>query len=203
MARRLARRLRNLLPALLADRRGVATVELAVVLPVVFVIFGLGSYETWRMVLAHQKMDRTTSTMTDLAGRLVSPVQERQVTALLQGVSVVASPFDLQADGRAILSAVGDDGTGNVVVLWQRCSGSLTGKSSGLGGEGSAVNLNPLGVPNPSSDNAVLVAEVFYSHSLLFNTDVVTPIAYERRAFALGRLRTPKVIDSGGDVSGC
>src|SRR5690606_26763765 len=87
-----------------SDRRGGLIAEFAAAMPVL-VIMLLGGVEVSRFALLNQKMDRLATAMGDLVAQAESLTAD-DLDQLFLASSHVAWPFDIQANGRIIISSV-------------------------------------------------------------------------------------------------
>jgi hypothetical protein len=195
----LIQRLKTLSSALRQNMAGVAAIEFAIILPVMLLLL-YGGYEGWRMVLAGQRIDHVAYSLSDLSSRLVAASTEGDVTNMLGGGLFIAEPFDVQAEGRVILSAI-DAGSGRQ-ILWQRCIGSAAVVSA-LGVEGSNANLAAVDRMPVATDDILFVTEA----SLLYKPPLVGliygPVTLRRIAVVPGRAINPVAINPGGQASIC
>ncbi len=178
---------------------GVAAIEFAIILPVLMLIL-YGGYEGWRMVMAGQRMDHIAYSMSDLAARQVGTATEGDITNMLSGGLFVAKPFNVQTEGRVILTAI-DPGTGRK-ILWQRCIGaaSLTSK---LGAEGGNANMVGIDRMPTSTDDFLYVTEVSFLYTPPLVGLIYGPITLKRIAVVPGRASNPSAISPGGPTSNC
>lgn len=210
-ARRALRRLRG-------DEGGAALIEFALVLPVL-VSMGMYGTEIAYLSSAGMEVSEVALTLVDNSTRLgqtdnsaVTPtISEADVDSVMSGAIRQGSTFDLQTNGRIILSSVERDATtGRQYIHWQRCSGELVAASK----YGNDTNLNGLnGAPIPGvgvsgatvtapAGTAVMVAEVYYEYNGLFGslfTD--NTIIYEQAVMLVrdDRNYTPGVTGVGGN----
>jgi hypothetical protein len=195
----LMRRLKTWACAIRHNVAGVAAIEFAIILPVLMLLL-FGGFEGWRLVLAGQRMDNVAYSLSDLSSRLLAGTTEGDVTNMLSGGLFIAEPFDVQSQGRVILSAI-DPGDGRK-ILWQRCigAGSL---SSGLGIEGGNADISRIDRMPTSTNDILYVTEV----SLLYTPPLVGyiygPLTIHRAAVVPGRVSNPTAIDPGGPSSPC
>lgn len=122
---------------LITDARGVSVVEFALMLPIL-VMVGAGGLEMTNFVLANQKVERIASVTADNVARNTLAPSEKSIVDTFAGVEELAAPFDFEANGRVILTGViGVSQNGAIVpkVVWQRCSGQLSGLNSSVGSE--------------------------------------------------------------------
>lgn len=162
--RRLWRRFRE-------DRRGSFLVELAFTLPVLLVIT-IGSFDTGRYVLLHQKMNRAASTMADLVSR-PSSISSSQIDLMFSAADELLQPFDLTGSGHVIVSSVSKAAGDAAVVDWQHSGGGSLSASSAIGTAGGAPSL-PSGFTVRDGEN-LIVAEVFFDYEPYFLDFVLEP----------------------------
>ena len=100
---------------LVSDRRGVAAVEFAAVLPFL-VLLALGTVELADGVTAKNKLTHVISSLADLVAQS-KVVTNTDMTNILNSSSVIMDPFD-GADLRVIVSGISVDANSNAKVLW-------------------------------------------------------------------------------------
>lgn len=186
-----ARRLR-------AARRGAASVEFALCLPVLMLLGMYGAEVAYMQIVAMQ-VSQLAISVADNASRLgqtdnssVSPtITETDVDAVMQGAIKQGEAIGLSQRGRIILSSLEKDSlTGKQYIHWQRCNGNQSQRSaygndnsnnglsgtaiSGLGGGSQKVAA--------TSGSAVMFAEVYYQYQGLFGTLFTQPVTLKREA---------------------
>ena len=174
----------------LGDRRGVAMIELAFVLPLlVFTIMGLA--ELCNYGLQMQRLSQIALQVADNAGRLDASdfrgpqkLTEAQINDVLLGGTTAANNLDFARDGRIILSSLELNGSKGQWLHWQRCRGGLAFQSSyGREGDGSSgTSFNGMG-----RTGAKIVAEP--DHPVMF-----VEVAYKWQPITPIRLMEPFVI---------
>lgn len=147
-----------------ADREGLVFVEFAFVVPVLALML-LGAVDVGRYVLAHQKMQRTASTLADLVAQDDS-MSVAEVQEIITASRFVMNPFTLGNNGLVVVSSVSADDTGTTVINWQQSGGGTLGESSKLGAVGEEATM-PGGFLVPP-DQTVMVAEVWFVGSGFF-----------------------------------
>lgn len=168
----LIRSLRKL-RALRDDTQGISIVEFGLMLPILIMI-GAGGLEIINYVLASQKIERIASITADNIARNTLAPSERSFVDTFLGTDEIAEPFDINTDGRIIVTGViGVPEDGNIVhkVVWQRCSGQLAGIASAIGKEATDADKWADG-PNVTLPNniklqqnqLVVVSEVAYRY---------------------------------------
>jgi len=213
-------RLRAVWLSLRKDSRAVSTVEFALILPL-FIGLGLTGIELAYMSTVNMQVSQTAISLADNASRLgqtdnssVTPtVTETDIDSIMSGAMRQGESFDLEGNGRIILSSLEfDETTGLQYIHWQRCQGDLDrdsfygddGDNNGLGSveiEGVGLNDNLIKAANGS---AVMVAEIYYEHNgILKGTFGETAQFREEAIFAIrdDRYLSPGVTGSGGDSS--
>lgn len=152
------RRLRTLLRRLHASDSGVAAVELALLAPVL-IAFLLGVLDVgWRLV-AEYKLTRAASSLAELVAR-ARELREADVEDAFRATLEIASPFDLDANGLAVVSSVRDDTGTTPVVLWQRRNPPQAGGTSRVGLPDGPADLGDLDL---EAGESVIVAEISYT----------------------------------------
>jgi TadE-like protein len=169
--------------ALRRDRQGTIMIEAAFSLPLMILLL-LGGFETSQYILAHQKLNRIASTMSDTIAQSSQTLSARQMHDLLNSVNFMASPFNMAVKGRVIVTAV----TGNAgvnQVMWRRCAGGLS-QTSQLG---SPAVLPGSAILPPGS--TAVITEAYIDYAPLFATDLFRPsrlrqtVLYRTRVGAL------------------
>lgn len=170
------------------DRGGVTALEFAFFLPVITVLV-VGTFEFGRLFLVTQKIQNGAFILADLAAR-DKTLSEGELTNIFLAIDQLIRPFDFAQSGRAYVSAVGLDASGDPEVLWQRSGAGAHATSSALGSEGGAAAL-PQGLVLAAGDTLV-VAEVVFDYAPVFG---ITALGQEIRRSAyykprLGTLET-------------
>lgn len=153
------------------DTQGVSIIEFALLLPILMMV-GAGGLELINYVLANQKLERIASITADNVARNTLAPSEGSFVDTFAGVDEIARPFDFNVDGRVIMTGViGVPQSGAIVgkVVWQRCSGQLTGVTSMVGKE--AIDPQKWA----EGDNAVLPNNIAILQNQLV---VVSEVAY-------------------------
>lgn len=141
------------------DRKGVAFVEFALILPL-FVGVTVAGIEVANLMLVNMRIQRLATQLANIVaqrGASQRPLSEDQVYDALAAMDVAAAPLDIRRDGRIVLSAVlGEDTNSDRVadvnrIKWQRYDGGLTSATSSIGcwstdTRGTLRNNRPLGL---------------------------------------------------------
>ncbi|MBI1206438.1 MAG: hypothetical protein GC191_04010 [Azospirillum sp.] len=138
------------LSQIVRDRRGIAAVELAFVVPVLLALMG-GIVEIATMVLASSKTTAVAQTIADLVSRY-SCVTDSMIDDIFDGAKLVLSPFKSNSATFEIASVEFDKTNGAPQVKWHRSLGNgsasgdadLAAKATNLGGKGDSVIIGSI-----------------------------------------------------------
>ena len=167
------------------DGRGTVVVEIAVATPVVIGLL-LSGVEITRYVLLNQKIERATATMADLVSQSET-LSEGGLANLFAATAYVMDPFDLEAEGRLVVSSISATNGNPARINWQRVFGAGGGSGPGKGGsafgkEGDVATL-PAGFVVRDNET-VLFTEVFYDYVPAFmGTQLVSRSLYNYAVF--------------------
>ena len=213
-------RIRALLGRLRSDTKAVSTLEFALILPL-FISLGLTGVELAYMSTVNMQVSQTAISLADNASRLgqtdnssVTPtVTENDIDSILSGALRQGETFDLEANGRIILSSLEfDDVTGLQYIHWQRCRGDLEqgsiygddGDNNGLG----STEIDGVGredsLIRAAPGSAVMVAEIYYEHNGILKGTFGEKAQFREEAiFAIRDDRNlgPGITGSGGESS--
>lgn len=186
-------------PLILHDRRAVAALEFALLLPLLLLIL-VGFAESYIFVRSVAGLERTAFTLADLIARrnLVcdagSTSDPNSLNTYLSGaVPLISQPLDLADHGEVIISGVSASPALGAMVNWQKTSVyTLPSVSSGVGVAGGRATLDGGIVPDSGGDT-VITAEVYYDYDwfpLLRGLwpDAPTRSTLVRRAYFRARL---------------
>jgi Flp pilus assembly protein TadG len=155
------------------DRRGVALLETALVIPVLIVML-LGGYEVARYALLQQKLTRTVISTADLVTQ-GETISAPELDSILSAASFMMQPFADESAQNIIVTSITATSAGVPKIDWQRPGGgSLTGVASKLGTTVGATATLPTGFTVAANTNAIF-AEIFYQFSPTFAADIVPP----------------------------
>lgn len=157
---------------------GVSLVEFGLCLPLLAMII-MGGLECINLVLANQKIERIASTTADTIARNTLAPNEQSFHDTFTAVDRIAQPFTVMPRGRIIMTGViGTNQGGNVVnkVTWQRCGGTRTDFTSGVGAEWTATSDYGDGpnivLPNGIQllqNQMVVISEIVYEYESLIS----------------------------------
>lgn len=172
---------------ILHERRGSVAIELAIVLPLLFLML-MGFFEAYKYMRTVGLAERTAASLANLMARQQARLVDCQNTtdALNLGTYVMAaekmmSPLPLSETGEVMLSAVHNPAVGIgqtpvPKVAWQRHSTyTLKDAHSAVGTEGKDAILPGGIVPDVGNGDTVLVAEVFFRFTPFAMTSAFWP----------------------------
>jgi Flp pilus assembly protein TadG len=156
------------------DRRGVALMEFAVMLPAL-VLLCLGGMELANFITTKMRISQIALQIADNAARIGSgtplaakTISENDVNDLFVGAQTASGKLNLRDNGRVVLSDLEPQASPNPAnkykIAWQRCYGTQVHPSTY--GNAGATNLAGMGPPGrlvtAQDDNATIFVEVFY-----------------------------------------
>lgn len=166
MSLRTIERLRAWLGTRFRDRRGVAAVEFAFILPLLVTLY-LGSVETTFAIIADRKVTNLTSTMADLVAQ-TKTVNDAEMENIFKASAPIMQPYDTNTL-EMVLTQVEIDSDGDVSVMWSE-AGPFGGTAYGNG--------DPFELPDglDIEDTCVIIAEVSYAYSSFLTYIISSPI---------------------------
>jgi len=161
------------------DGRGILSVEMALVLPVLVLLL-VGAADVVWLYVAQDKLQRAAATVADLTGR-TAELRPADVEDLFRAAREVTAPLDFATAGRAFVSAVSNpDGTGARVV-WQRATNGGLSVASRVGTSGGRADLG--GALTLARGESLVVGEAFLEVRPLFGLLVRGPQRLYARTF--------------------
>ncbi|MDD3799171.1 MAG: TadE/TadG family type IV pilus assembly protein [Novosphingobium sp.] len=170
------RDLRATVRKLLRDRDGMALVEFAYSLPLLLLL-GLGGVEVANYSIAHMRVSQLAVSLADNASRAkqeivagVPHMRELDVNDAFEAAELQSGKFDIEGNGRMILSSLEVNSDGGQWIHWQRCIGDAPYSSSyGVEGDGATGTSFPGMGPSDRRITsepgfAIMFAEVVYDY---------------------------------------
>jgi Flp pilus assembly pilin Flp len=179
------------------ERKGIAAVEFAMVASVLAIAM-LGGVELSYYTLAHQKMDRISSSVGSMTAQSSSTLAVADLNNMFAAAREMARPYDFAVDGVVYISFLSAEADGVARITWQRCGGGVLTETSRLGVEGNIATL-PTGMVVKQGDTIVAV-EVFARYTAIVFAEVVggAPIVYK------SSFERPRLVDViTADVQPC
>lgn len=168
-------RLRRPIGAMTGDRRGVAAIEFALVVPMVIVVYVVG-FEIAEGATVYRKLTDTTVQLANVSAQYTA-MSSTDVSNVMSASAQIMAPYPTTSLS-IVLSEVTTDSHGNGTVTWsQEYQGTALGT-------GSAVTM-PTEF-NAANANYILV-QTTYSYSPSFGTSFIGPIAMSNSIFMLPR----------------
>ena len=146
------------------DQSGVATIELAFIIPLLLLLFA-GGVELARYVKANQQIDNASEVITGFVSRMREPanVNTGQLTA--NAFTKLVEPYKVPNEAGYIISGIAlDPETAQPTIEWQRMGGK-GGISSALGPMGTTPSLDPALADQLEPGDQVIATEVFVEYS--------------------------------------
>lgn len=175
----------------LGDRRGVVSIEFALLMPVLLTML-LSAVEIGRFLVLDMKLETGAAKMADLMTRERSPTTG-QLSDAFHAVPSMLRPFGAGPRSRVIVSGVvrvTDEDPPE--VAWQISGGGSLSASSLLGGEGDTADV-PDGLTVAGRD-AVIVAEMVYEYDAWL-LGVIDDQRIRKTAFFRPRLSSMRSLD--------
>lgn len=154
---------KNHVRSLLRDKAGVVGIEMALVTPVLLVLF-CGGGEMALLLRSHFQTSQMASTVADAVARYET-LTAADVSGIFSVSSEVMGSADFAEKGYVILSSVSRTSGANPVVAWQ-CKGGAVVTASRVGAVTKVATL-PQNLALDATDN-VIIAEVFYQYTPMF-----------------------------------
>lgn len=204
-----------------SDSSGAASVEFALILPLLLVL-GLYGSEVANMTVANLQVSQMALSVADNASRLgqtdnsgVTPtITESDVDGVLYGALQQGASLGFATKGRVILTSLEKDpATGKQYIHWQRCRGSLA-RTSAYGNDSTLNGLNGPVISGLGSGtqkvtaktgSSVMFVEAFYQYRGILGSMYVGNVTMKREAAFIvrdDRNLTPG-LTGGGSQSAC
>ncbi len=169
---------------LLRDRRGNVLIETAFGMAMLATLF-MGGVEVARYALLTQKLDRASMTLGDLLSRNET-LTLAEINNIMDAIPHIMEPFDFNASGGIVLSAVQRLQGGDATVAWQVKQSDHLTLSSQIGALGEVAVL-PAALTLNDNEN-IFVAEVYFDFQPMLVTDLVTGTQLYHRGIFRARL---------------
>lgn len=165
-----------------SNQRGVATIELSLVMPFLLLV-GLGSMEVTANILARKQVYEVGRMVADNAARIsdgtamqASTVRESDINDLLLGAQLQGGALDLRTKGRIVLTSLETNAQGGQWIHWQRCFGDAAFSSTYHAGQG-AQGLDFAGIQyggqliKARPGDAIMFVEIAYDYRPIVSID--------------------------------
>jgi Flp pilus assembly protein TadG len=171
------------------DRRGVAAIEFALIVPIL-VVLALGCFEVPRLVLTWQRISRTSSGIADLVAQADDPLTSNQMRDIFTAGGLMMQPYSLYANGTVVVNSINNPSTTTgVTITWrQSCGQTVNSQQNGkFGSVGGTPNGNFPTALLPTLNNEVLTAEVYFRYQPVFATVIYTGSTFYLAAYTRPR----------------
>lgn len=143
--------------------RGVAVVEMVMVLPILLVLM-FGVIDIGRSILSHQVLINLSREAANLTSRGTS------LDDAIAAIQVSAAPLNIERDGYVLITEVLRDASGRLSIVQQRAAGGEVHASRIGTGVGNTAVLPPTSTAIPPIGRNLFAAEVFY------HSEPITPL---------------------------
>lgn len=199
------------------DRRGLALLEFAFVLPI-FLVMTLTGAELTNYIITRMRVSQVALQLADNAARIGSgsqlaakTISETDINDLLTGAGLQAGELELYPRGRVVVSSVEPVTSPNLLNLykigWKRCRGQKAYTSPYTNMLTDLTGVGPNGRKISAPDNgATMFVEVTYDYKPLFKTSLAPSTTITEIASMMVRDRrdTTRVYNSeNATVSSC
>ncbi|WP_120498777.1 TadE/TadG family type IV pilus assembly protein [Kiloniella sp. EL199] len=181
---RVVRRTKQYLNPFLKCDKGVALVELALILPVLLIMLS-GVIEMSRYIWIHHKILRLTAEISDLVTQSRS-MSATEMNVLFNAADYIIHPFDLQNNGVIIVSSVSGTGEDPPQVNWKQCGAGNLAVTGSVGAVGTTAQI-PNGLNVDPLDN-IIIAEVYYNYEPLIFDNII-----ERTQISRAAIHSPRI----------
>lgn len=161
------------------DRRGMAAVEFALIMPIMVVLFA-GVVEVTNFLMLDKKMIAATQSAADLVAQADS-LSTSEMSDILTAAEMIMDPYP-SANVALAVASVRFDSDGNAYEDWNQGinGGAVTGSVSLAAGMGAA-------------DESVIIARMTYAYTPVFGQLIMSPRTLEELSFT--RPRTSSFVD--------
>jgi Flp pilus assembly protein TadG len=163
----------------LVDRRGVATVEFALILPVLLVLYAVG-FEICQAATVRRKLTDTTVQLANLTSQYTS-VAKSDIATIMNASSETMTPFPNTVLS-LVVSEISIDGNGNATVTWSEAY------QDGVAFQGTALTTPPVAPAAFQAPNSsYIVVQSTYAYTPVIAGSFMAPINIAEQSFMLPR----------------
>jgi Flp pilus assembly protein TadG len=140
-----------------SERRGIAAVEFAMILPFMALVY-LGGFEVMEEIAAERQVELTASTVANIVTQYSSISQTQTMPGILAAATTVLTPFS-SANAVTTVTCIYVNASGQAKVLWSQAS-SGSGRANGTITLPSALDVD---------NTTVILGETSYSYKPLID----------------------------------
>lgn len=171
----------NLVQRLRRNQQGLAAVEFAMVVPIMFFLF-VGAVEFSQALTVDRRVTQSASSTADLVARVDKFNNTGEIDNVLKIIEQLIAPYDLNPLTVAVISVQAKAKAGNPAVTEMLVSWSRNNKGQVPYSEGSIYTHIPDGLL--AQGESVIVGEAKYAYSpLIFNYFISTSFDMEERFY--------------------
>ena len=153
------------------ERRAIAAVEFALLLPVLVALY-LGTVELARGIAADRKVTLVTHTLADLSTQFQN-IADSDMSNILNASAAIMAPY-ASSSLQAVVSELTIDATGNATVVW---SDTLNGTARAVG---QAVTI-PAALAVPST--YLILSETSYNYNPVFGYVITGTLTFTDKIY--------------------
>lgn len=201
------------------DRRGLALVEFALVMPVLLVLTLTGA-EIANYITVRMRVSQLALRVADDAARIGTGTQlsskkiyESDINDLFIGANQQSGGLQLSQRARVVISDLepmaNPNTTSRYKIVWQRCYGAKTNyvRQYGLAGATNLTGIGPAGRQvTAQDDNATIFVELYYEYQPLISASLVPETTFTEIASMAVRDRrdlTQIYNDNNAPIASC
>jgi Flp pilus assembly protein TadG len=163
----------------IADDRGVAAVELALILPVLVLLYAAG-FEVCQAATVNRKLTDTTAELANLTSQYTT-VTKSDIATIMNASSETMTPYS-NGDLALVVSEISIDGTGKASVTWSEAY------LNGVPFQGNPLTTPPKAPPSFVTPNsAYIVVQSTFAYTPVVAGSFMAPMTLSNQSFMLPR----------------
>ena len=163
----------------LADNRGAAAVEFALIFPVLVLLYALG-FEVCQAATVKRKLTNTTVQLANLTSQFTK-VSKSDISTIMNASSETMTPFP-NSSLSIVLSEISIDASGNATVTWSQSY------QNGVAFQGTALTTPPTAPASfQTASSSYLVVQSSYSYTPVIAGSFMRPVTLTDVSYMLPR----------------